>query len=187
MTVKHAIPRLFAYAALASMAAASGCGDPTLNVSGGQAALPADEGSPGFLDRVASGPTVSENDAFRGVLMLIEGDDPAETFQQRVRTLAESGVVDSTWSFDADRPMTKGKLAYMICQACDIRGGVILHATGPSQRYCLRELQYLRMMSAGPPYAEVTGMEYVAVLTRADTYRRKQDIPVIMETKAGGE
>ena len=69
----------------------------------------------------------------------------------------------------------------MIYTACKIRGGVVLMLTGPSQRYCLRELQYLHMMAGGSFYEKVTGMEFVAVLSRGDIFLRTGELPDIME------
>jgi len=174
-------------AALALSAGMMGCAEQALKIEGGEEALPADDGSPGFLDRVSSQKAVTENDAFRGLLMLLDGDDPAKSFQQRAEKLAERGIVARRWTHGAGRTLTKGKLAYMVCQACEVPGGVVLTLTGPSQRYCLRELQYRRMMSVGTPLAPVTGLEFVAVLTRADTYRRTGEFPRIMETASGGQ
>jgi len=173
---------------LAMLAAATwlgGCGQPPLRISGPDAVLPQDDGSPGFLDRISSAPDVSENDAMRAVLMLLDGEDAAENFQQRVRTLADRKIVDRTWRHDADRPVTKGKLAYMIYQACGVPGGVTLQLTGPSQRYCLRELQYRGMIGAGAVTSRVSGMELVASMGRADEYRQTGEVPDVL--KAGGD
>jgi len=173
-----------AIAALAVCAGAVGCSPASLRIEGGDAALPAGEGSAAFLDRVASQPTVSENDTLRG-LLLLDGEDKTKTFGQRVEALADRGIIPRRWSYRATRPLTKGRLSYMIYQRCKLRGGVILTLTGPSQRYCLRELQYQGMMSAGSAGAKVTGMELVAVLSRADTYLRTGAVPGIMSTREG--
>lgn len=168
---------LMAAAILAGVSA--GCERPVV-IANPQAALPPDEGSPAFLDRVSSQPTVRQNDAFRGILLLT-GQDQARDFRQRVEALADRGLVDRQWTFDADRPLTRGRLAYMVCRACRIRGGVMMHLAGPTQRYCLRELQYLGMMAPGTLMAPVTGMEFIAVLARADAYLRTGKVPDIMK------
>ena len=170
----------------ALLAALAGCGPQALRIRNGEQVLPADQGSPGFLDRVSSQPRVSENDAYRGVLMLLDGQDKDQTFQQRTENLAARGMVDRSWTHDAARPLTRGRLAYMICRACDIRGGVVLHLTGPNPWYCLKELEYQRLMAPGTIFAETTGMEFVAVLGRADVLRRTGELPPIMEVAAGG-
>ncbi len=171
---------LVAAVALTAGMLLAGCEPP--GITGAEAKLPEGEQSPGFLDRISSQETVSENDAMRGLLMLLSGQDEAQTFTQRVEDLQKRGVVSSSWSFQADRPITKGRLAYMIYQACKIPGGVILTLAGPSQRYCLRELQYRGMMAQGTFYTSVSGMEYVAVLSRADTWLETGDIPAIIRT-----
>jgi hypothetical protein len=173
-------------AAAVLLAGVAGCSPKASRIQGPEAKLPANEGSPGFLDRLASQTTVCENDALRGMLLLLDGEDKAGTFQQRVEDLTERGILAGSWRCDAARPVTRGKLAYMVCQACKIRGGVIMHLTGPSQRYCLRELQHLQMMSGGTAAGHVTGMEFVAILSRADIYVRTGELPVIMEATGGG-
>lgn len=160
---------------------AGGCGSGQIE-AGTDATLPEGEDSAAFLDRVSSLPTVSENDALRGVLLLTDGADPDRTFAERVERLRAAEVASDRWTYRAERPITKGRLAYLLYQACDIPGGVVLSVAGPSQRYCLRELQYRGMISDGPPYAEVTGMEYVAVLGRADAWMRTGQVPEVLKT-----
>jgi len=146
---------------------------------GAEAQSPAGESQPAFLDRLADQDTVSENDATSGILMVL-GEDASGPFTQRVGKLRDRKVVDGGWSFDAGRPLTKGKLAYMVYQACRMRGGVILTLSGPSQRYCLRELQFRGFVSPGLPYTPVGGMEFVAVLNRAEVYRRTGEAPQVL-------
>jgi len=174
----QATGRHWTLAAILAASLLSGCAVP--QITGGQAGLPADDGSPGYLDRISGLKDVSENDAMRGFLMILDGEDAAEDFQHRVEALKERGIVGANWSFDADRPLTKGRLAYMAYQASNVGGGVILTLTGPSQRYCLRELQYQGIMAQGLPNTQVTGMEFVAVLTRTDTYRRTGELPAVI-------
>lgn len=168
-------------AVLAAACLTGGC-QKGMQISGGDAKLPAVDGSPEYIDQTSAETSVSENQAMRGMVLLLDGDDTAGSFDQRVQTLVDRGVASSTWSFDAARPITKGKLAYMVYQACKVRGGVILTLTGPSQRYCLRELQYIGMMGQGSMFLPVTGMELVAALGRADAYRETGEIPDVLKT-----
>jgi len=169
-------------AALAAVLTAGLAGCESPGITGGEAALPADERSPGFIDRISSQKNVSENDAFRGMLMLLDGEDAAATFEARVQALQERDVLPAEWAFQADRPLTRGRLAYMVHQACDVPGGVTLTLLGPTQRYCLRELQYRGFVGDGALYTPISGMEYVAVMKRADTYRRTGELPTIIKT-----
>jgi hypothetical protein len=169
---------------LAAMAA-GGCSQAG-KLAGPGATLPAGEESPGFLDRVSSQKTVSENDAMRGVLMLVRGKDEQATFADRVSQMRALKLVDATWDFDAGRPITRGKLAYMIYQAVHMPGGVILTLTGPSQRYCARELHYQGITSSDIVTTQISGGEFVAVIGRADAYKTKGEVPDILRTPAGG-
>jgi len=167
-------------AAAILLAGAAGCAGPTPEMVAGRAELPAAEGSAAFLDRVSSQPTVSQNDAMRGILLLLEGEDDAKDFQQRLAKLRDRRIVPAGTSFDARRPVTNGLLAYMVYQGCHVPGGLTLTLFGPSQRYCLKELQHRGFMSGGAVYSAVTGMEFVAVLNRADAYLATGRIPQVM-------
>ncbi len=163
------------------LAAAVGCSNGTIQQ--GDAKLPADESSAGYIDRMSSQLTVSENDAMRGVLMLLEGNDQTETFQQRVETLRTRELIADTWDLQADTPITKGKLAYMIYQATEPTPSLTLALFGPSQRYCLRNLQHLGVMAEGSWFTPVTGMEMVAVLNRADHMIQTGQPPHVLNLK----
>jgi len=159
----------------AGLVLAGGCGGGM--VSNGQATLVADEDSAAFLDRISSQTSVSENDAMRGLVILLDGEDSHQTFGQRVEALRSRQVVSADWNVDASGPLTRGRLAYMIYQATKMPGGVILALTGPSQRYCLRELQYRKVMGEGSVFTPVSGLEFVGVLNSADTYIRTGQVP----------
>lgn len=153
---------------------AGGCGSG--QITGARAKLPADEDSSAFLDRLSSADSVSTHDALRGVIMLIEGEDAHETFQQRVQALRQAGVLVAHWNLSPEEPITRGRYAVLIHQAAGLPTSVMLLA-GPSERYCLRELQYRGMMVQGAPYIAINGLEYVSVLRRADVYKRTGEVP----------
>ena len=166
---------------LAAVAAAlGGCAGQAGVIVSPAATLPANESAAAFLDRVSSVSQVSENDAIRGVLLLVDGKDNAASFEDRVGLLQRKAIAPSGWDFDADKPITRGKLAYMIYKSCQVPGGATLTLFGPSQWYCLKELQYQGFFSPGPALSPVTGMEYVAVINRADSYLATGEIPDIL-------
>lgn len=168
--------RLVTTALLATMAAGCCC-QGTGEVLGSQATLPADGDSAGYIDRVSSERAVSENDAARGMLLLLEIDDTGWMFQRRIEELRKHNIVPEHWEMDANRPVTRGKLAQMTYNVCGLRGGIINELAGPSPRYCLREMVFLGMMSPGSVSGRVGGMEMVAVLSRADVYIREGELP----------
>ncbi len=169
------------------MVLAGGCahsGEPRIDKP--EATLPEAESSPGFLDRMSSTPTVTQNDAMRGLLFLLQEKDPAGNFAQRVEMLHGKEIIPGGWTYNANKPLNRGQLAYMIYQACGIDGGIILHLTGPSCRYCLRELQYQRIMAEGLANTSVTGMEFIAVLGRAGAYMEYGRVPDDLKIPEGG-
>jgi hypothetical protein len=158
-----------------------GCSSGPLDIASPEAALTADEDSAAYLDRLSAQETVSQNDALRGILLLLDGEDKAATFAQRVETLRRRRIVPGNWNFHPDKPITRGKVAYMIYQGCKMSGGAILTLCGPSQRYCLRELQYQGFITQEMSwYGEVTGMEFVGVVTRADAFLETGAIPNVI-------
>lgn len=159
----------------------AGCANPqAMRITPPAQPLAAGEGSAEFLDRISSQNRVSEDEALHGVLLLLDGEDPCENFEQRVHKLAQRKIVSSNWSYNGDEAITRGKLAYIIYQACNLSGGVTVTVTGPSQRYCMRELQYQNIMVAGAFYYPVDGMEFVAVLTRADALLETGEVPQVL-------
>ena len=158
---------------------------PSTVVVGGQMKL-ADSDSAAYLDRTSSQPTVTEAQALNGLLLML-GEKADMSFEQAVALVKQRKIADACWDFQADRPVTRGRVAYMIYQACRLPGGLTLTLTGPSQRYCLRELQYQGFMSQGLPYNTVTGLEYVSVLTRADEYRQTGKVSEVLAPGPGEE
>lgn len=141
-------------------------------------AVPADVDSAEFLDRAGQMQVMRFDHALHGLYLLLEGQDPRAGFQTRLDRLRDRGVVPRAWTVSAGQALTKGHLAYMVYQACGVKEkGASLALLGPSRRYCLRELQYHGMMAEGGQGTPVTGMEYVAVMTRADVYRRTGKFP----------
>ena len=164
--------------------AAASCQQPASPIiDRGELALNATD-SATYLDEISSRASVTEAEALRGVLLLL-GREEQTTFSEAVTFLTERGVASPAWGFQADRPVTRSKIAYMIYQACDVPGGLTLTLTGPSRRYCLRELQYRGLMAPGLADNPVTGMEYVAILARADELRQTGKVSDVMLRERG--
>ena len=157
---------------LVSVSMAAGCAQGH-RIAGGDAKIAEAEDSAAFLDRVSSQTKVTENDALRGILLLVDGKDTEATFDLRIKALTSRKIADPSWEYAANKPVSRGKMAYMIYQACKMQGGVTLMLTGPTQRYCLREMQFIKMFGAGAVYGDVSGMEFVSILNRADDYIHK--------------
>lgn len=113
-------------------------------------------------------------DAYQAVAMVANADNKLLPVEECRKSLLERKIVRADWGEDVNAPCTKGKLAYMVCQALGIKGGVTMRLVGPTERYCLFECQYLEIMAQGASYQNCTGGELVAVVDRADEYRREK-------------
>lgn len=111
-------------------------------------------------------------DALRLVLGLAkdapsEGDFAAVRQEALDRTLVESG-----WEIAESAPVDKGTVAYMLCRALGIKGGVTMRLFGISRRYAFRECVYLKLIAGGTPGERVTGRELIDILAAAEDYRK---------------
>ena len=116
-------------------------------------------------------------DAYQAVGMLANGDSKLLPAEDCRKSLVERKIAREDWGNDLKAPVTKGKLAYMVCQALGIKGGVTMRLFGPTQRYCLFECLYLELMVQGSTYQNCTGGELVATIDRADEYRTEKLTP----------
>ncbi|MDD4889741.1 MAG: hypothetical protein PHU85_07395 [Phycisphaerae bacterium] len=119
---------------------------------------------------------VSQNRAYQAFLMWIDGKDDAKNFGQRIATLQERGVLDASWRHDPVKPLTRGRLASMICRHQHIRSSVALALLGPGERNARRELIFRGVMdSGGGDWDGLAGAEFVNVLKKADEQDKERD------------
>ncbi len=136
-------------------------------------------------------PTVTVDEAYRAMLILADGKDDAKTAEQRRAVLEQRQITRPAWKLDAEQPIDKGSVAYMVCRILRIEGGVnrvIFGSWGPGdRRYALRELVYRRMMADAPAYRYITGAELAALLREADQYMQKKGMYQAESVELGAE
>lgn len=108
----------------------------------------------------------SNDEACSLVLHLMDGRDESQNFAQRLDTLQQRRILSDTWDLQADQPVTKGTVAYMLCRALDLEGGLFMHVI-PSRRYAYREAVYANLMQRGSDTEPLTGPEAVGIVGRA--------------------
>ncbi len=137
--------------------------------------LPAAEGEVAsdaeFLFELSETKYCSTDDAYRGMLYLIDGTDTSRDFEERTARLVMHGVIKKSWTHNPNTVATKGKVAYMLVRALEIRGGVMYNITNGCPRYALRELIHNGMIKGGRENSKISGAEYVGILGRADDRR----------------
>lgn len=112
-------------------------------------------------------------DACRMVLSLASGRHEGGDFESLRRGLLERGLMDPGWTLGPPDPVTKGTVAYLLCRALDIRGGLTMRIFGMTRRYAFRECVYLGIFSGGTPDEYVSGRELIDVITNAEFYRER--------------
>lgn len=120
-----------------------------------------------------SGKTWCTNDeACSMMLHFIDGEDPFAAFEERTDDLRQRGVMPEGWRLNADEPVTKGTLAYMLFQAMEQPGGLMMRLL-PGRRYAYREAVDMNLMAKGSEDEPLTGPEVVGVMGRASRMRNQ--------------
>jgi hypothetical protein len=131
------------------------------------------EGRTAYVRRLYEQDRATYQDAGRMVLSLASGRHEGGDFETLRRGLLERGLIDPDWTLAPSDPVTKGTVAYMLCRALDIRGGLTMRIFGISRRYAFRECVYLGIFSGGTTDEYVSGRELIDVITNAEHYRER--------------
>ncbi len=138
-------------------------------------------------------PMVSVAEAYRAMLLLADGEDRFNSFEEREADLVRRGVVRPAWSLKREQAIDRGSVAYMVCRILKIRGGVNLQVLGSvgvgDRRYANRELVAMELLADGPEYRFIRGSELTDLVARADRYMAEHGLypeePVDLKTEVG--
>jgi len=120
-----------------------------------------------YITALAEKPVASMADAIM-LLTLFAGESPwGRGLDELTARLVEKEIFHGGWRVDKTDPLTFGRVSYMICQACEIRGGIWMRLFGPSERYCFKEALYLEIIPAGSTHRYVTGEQLLDILSAA--------------------
>ncbi len=124
-----------------------------------------------FWHTLAMRPVTSNDEAFHGLLLYADGQDPANDYGGRIRVLKSRKMLPAKFDAPADQAVERGPLAVAICRLLEIKGGVMLRLTG-AQRYAVRELQFLDLYPPSWPHQTFSGSEYLGIVGRLEDYQR---------------
>lgn len=125
-----------------------------------------------FWHTLASRPLTSNDEAFHGLLLFLEGADPASDYAGRVNALKSKGLLDAGFSQPADQAVSRGTLAVVLVRALKIKGGVMQHLTKDHPRYATRELMYMDLYPPSSPQQTFSGSEFLGIIGRIEDYQR---------------
>lgn len=163
-------PRAFFLALVTGVfAAVCGCAQPR---QAEPEVNPDDLSDEGFQVYIARAPLITVDEAYRAILILADGEDTSQNFEERREKLESRGIARAAWRLESESVIDAGSLAFMVCQVCEIRGGVNSMLFGSwglgDRRYALRELIYREMIDEMIDYQYVTGAELHGLIRKAD-------------------
>lgn len=161
----------------AAAATSAGCAGPRLSTPPADPSGLSDAAFQGYLAEID---LVTTDEAYRAMLILADGEDPSDGFEQRRQTLESRGIAKAAWDLHPDNVIDAGSVAYMVCRICRISGGVDMHLLGSvglgDRRYALKELIYREMITDAVDYQYVTGAALYALMRKADALMEKQGL-----------
>lgn len=113
---------------------------------------------------------VSNDEALHALVLLENSGHIPRGYEERVAHAKASGWVPESWDEPAEAAVQRGMLARAIVQVCGIKGGVIMRVFGPVPRYALRELIYLGIMPPSTENQTISGLDFLAVISKAQDY-----------------
>lgn len=132
-----------------------------------------------FWHTLATRPVTSNDEAFHGLLLYTDGQDPAQSYDERVTTLKERKMLPAGFNASPEAAITRGDLAVAICRILELRGGLMMRLTSSHPRYATRELQFLEVYPPSSRWQTFSGNEFLGIIGRVEDYQRGNaaDVP----------
>jgi len=123
-----------------------------------------------FYRILAAKPNATFEDAVRAFFDLAVAASGDASFEGQAQTLVDMKIIRSNWRGVPGAKLTRGRVAYMICTTCGIKGGVTMRVFGPSERYAFRECVFMGVWDEGSQRDYLTGSELLGLLKWAADY-----------------
>jgi hypothetical protein len=131
-----------------------------------------------FWHTLATRKLASNNEAFHGFLLYLDGKDAAQNYQQRVQILKSRHLLPAGFNEPGDAAVTRGTLSVPIAKTIKIKGGLMRLLLPNDERYATRELQYEGVYPVSSPNQLFSGTEFVGVIGKLDDYQHGVAKPV---------
>lgn len=125
-----------------------------------------------FWHEVATRNLVSNDEAFHGLLLYLDGKDAATSYEARVATLRSRGLLPGGFSQPGNQALQRGTLAVALVKTLKIQGGLTMRLFGNSAHYATRELDYRGVYPRSSENQIFTGAEFVGVIGKAEDFRQ---------------
>ncbi len=152
-----------------------------------------------YRDLIEKGVATYE-DGCRAISCFTDVDEKNLAFDELVSALKEKGIIGKRWKHKAEKPLTRGEIAYMECKVLKISGGLTMRTidttkrfagfvckklkindsltvpdVGMYKRYAYKESQHMGIIPAGHKRKYVTGHDLLASLYRIEQYIKAEE------------
>jgi hypothetical protein len=132
-----------------------------------------------FWHTLATRNLTSNDEAFHGLLLFIDSEDPSTDYAGRVKRMKDKGLLNPDFDQPSHQAIRRGILAQALVRSLKIKGGLFQRLTHDNPRYAVRELMYLDLYPPSSPQQTFSGTEFLGIIGRIEDYQRGNatDIP----------
>lgn len=154
----------------AALVCLSGCGLNTRTTveSPASTQFPTDADSLDFWDTLEIQPVTTNDDALHGLLLLVQQDPPAESWESRLSAAQNRGWIGEKTTLEPKESAQMGMIAVCLCDILDVQGGLSMRMFGRIPRYSTRELVHIGLMPGITEHEALSGAEFIALLGAAE-------------------
>jgi hypothetical protein len=124
-----------------------------------------------FWHTLAERRVASNDEAFHGLLLYLDGKDDSADYAARVSTLKSRKMLPGGFNAPAGNGIQRGVLAMAIVQVLHLKGGWVMHVFGNSPRYALRELEFEGVYPPSSEFQTFSGTEFVGIIGKMEDYQ----------------
>lgn len=125
-----------------------------------------------FWDGLAVQRAVSNRDAIHALLLSYGGKatGAAADWATELKAAQQRGWVEADADPNPNETARVGMVARAVCLQANIKGGATMRVLGTSERYAVKELNYLGWLPDMSPGQALSGAQLLAVLSRAEEH-----------------
>lgn len=123
-----------------------------------------------FWDGLAVEPAISNRDAVHALLLSFgaQAKGASSDWTTEMKAAQQRGWIAEGADMKPEETARVGMIARVICMEAKIRGGATMRLFGPSERYAVKELNYMGWLPDMSPGQSLSGAQMLAVLSRAE-------------------
>lgn len=119
------------------------------------------------------------NDLINVVLIFKNKNIEKMSDDEKISMLRDMKVINGRTKINMQLPLTKGFAALLFHAALEMKGGLMIRSGGRSQRNCLQDMIFYKIMPDSSAKDKMSGPDLVSLLQRAKEYK--------ISKKQGGE